>query len=87
MCFENDNGLREAMGVEEEGRSGACRGQEKERLVLRTKGEAARVQQKRNSGAHLRMFSRTHKNTPTIAHSHTIPARKDGGEDSGYLLV
>jgi len=78
---------REAVGVEEEERSGACRGQEKERLVLRTKGEAARVQQKRNSGAHSRMYSRTHKNTPTIAHSHTIPARKDGGEDSAYLLV
>ena len=85
MCFDNDNGLGEAVGVEE--RSGACRGQEKERLVLRTKGEAARVQQKRNSSAHSRMYSRTHKNTPTIAHSHTIPARKDGGEDSAYLLV
>ena len=85
--FDNENGLGEAVGVEEEGRSGACRGQEKERLVLRTKGEAARVQQKRNSGAHSRMYSRTHKNTPTIAHAHTIPARKDGGEDSGYLLV
>jgi hypothetical protein len=51
------------------------------------KKEDARAQQKRNSGAHSRMHSRTHKNTPTIAHAHTIPARKDGGEDSGYLLV
>ncbi len=85
-CFDNDNGLGEAVGVEEEGRSGACRGQEKEMLVLRTKGGAARVQQKRNSGAHSRMHSRTHKNTPMIV-SHTIPARKDGGEDRAYLLV
>ena len=53
----------------------------------RSGSAAARVQQKRNSGAHSRMHSRTHKNTPTIAHAHTIPARKDGGEDSGYLLV
>jgi len=63
-------GPGEAVGVEEEGRSVACRGQEKERLVLRTKGGASRVQQKRNSGAHFRMHSRTHKNTPLIAHAH-----------------
>ncbi len=71
MRCDKENGLGEVVGVEEEGRSGACRGQQKERLVLRTKGGAARAQQKRNSGAHSRMHSRTHKNTPTIAHAHT----------------
>ena len=68
------------MGVEEEGRSGVCRGQEKERFVLRTKGGAAvlrHVSSKRGTVA------RTH----ACIHAHTIPARKDGGEDSGYLLV
>ena len=48
---ELEGSSRLAADVEDEGRSGVCRGQEKELLVLRTNGGASRVEQEGKSGA------------------------------------
>ena len=62
---------RATPGVEGEGMSSACQGQEKEQLVLRTNGVAARVKREEKSGA--RMNKRTHKRTPMHTHARIAP--------------